>query len=186
MINQRELGTDTASFSQSLRSALRQNPDVILVGELRDIETIETALNAAETGHLVFSTLHTNDAADAMTRMLASLGPAKETTVRTQLAESLRAVISQRLVRKKEKKGRCAAQEIMINTATIRERILKGAPPSIVRDFIGQGQSYGMQTFDQHLFQLCQSGVIDWEEGYNNATNRDDFHLRMRGISTAT
>ncbi len=186
MINQRELGTDTNSFSQSLRSALRQNPDVILVGELRDIETIETALNAAETGHLVFSTLHTNDAADSMTRMLASLGPAKELTVRTQLAENLRAVISQRLVRKKDKKGRCAAQEIMINTATIRERILKGAPPSIVRDFIAQGQSYGMQTFDQHLFHLCQSGVIEWEEGYNNATNRDDFQLRMRGVSAAT
>ena len=183
MIHQREIGSDTASFALSLRSALRQNPDVILVGELRDEETIETALNAAETGHLVLSTLHTNDAADAMTRMLSSMGTAKASVVRTQLAEGLRAVISQRLVRKKDKKGRCAAQEIMINTSTIRERIVKGDPPSIVRDFISQGQNYGMQTFDQHLFYLCDNGIIEWEEGYNNATNRDDFNLRMQGIS---
>jgi twitching motility protein PilT len=186
MVNQREVGTDAISFASSLRSALRQNPDVILVGELRDVETIETALNAAETGHLVLSTLHTNDAADAMTRIMGAMGPAKEGIVRTQLAESLKAVISQRLVRKKDKKGRVAAQEIMINTATIRERILKGAPANIVRDFIAQGQNYGMQTFDQHLFHLCQNDIIDWEEGYNYATNRDDFTLRARGISPTT
>jgi twitching motility protein PilT len=184
MINQRELGCDTTSFSAALKSALRQNPDVILVGELRDIATIETALTAAETGHLVLSTLHTNDAADAMTRILSAMGAEREAIVRTQLGENLRAVISQRLVRKKDKKGRCAAQEIMINTAAIRDKILKGSPPSIVRDFIAQGQNYGMQTFDQHLLQLCQNDVIEWEEGYANATNRDDFDLRRRGIST--
>jgi twitching motility protein PilT len=183
MINQRELGGDTMSFSAALRSALRQAPDVILVGELRDTETIETALNAAETGHLVLSTLHTNDAADAMTRIMASMGSEKEAIVRTQLAENLRAVISQRLVLKKDRKSRCAAQEIMINTAIIRDRIVKGSPPNIVRDFISQGQNYGMQTFDQHLLHLCQSNIIDWEEGYANATNRDDFDLRRRGIS---
>jgi twitching motility protein PilT len=163
MINQRELGCDTHSFAAALRSALRQTPDVILVGELRDTETIETALNAAETGHLVLSTLHTNDAADAMTRIMASMGSDKEAIVRTQLGENLRAVISQRLVLKKDRKSRCAAQEIMINTAVIRDRILKGSPPNIVRDFIAQGQNYGMQTFDQHLLHLCQSNVIDWE-----------------------
>jgi twitching motility protein PilT len=182
MVNQRELGLDTNSFAAALRSALRQNPDVILVGELRDEETIEVALKAAETGHLVFSTMHTNDAADAMTRMLSALGTAKEPIVRQLIAENLRAVISQRLLRRKDRKGRVAAQEILINTATIRERILKGASPSIVRDFIGQGQSYGMQTFDQHLFELVAAGWVEYEEAYQNATNRDDFDLRCRGV----
>jgi twitching motility protein PilT len=182
MINQRELGLDTHSFAAALKSALRQNPDVILVGELRDAETMEVALQAAETGHLVFSTMHTNDAADAMTRMLSAMGSSKEPILRQMLAENLRAVISQRLVKRRDRKGRVAAQEVLINTATIRERILKGANPSIVRDFIGQGQSYGMQTFDQHLYELVMSGWVEFEEAYANATNRDDFDLRCRGI----
>lgn len=182
MVNQRELGLDTKSFVAALKSALRQAPDVILVGELRDAETMEVALNAAETGHLVFSTMHTNDAADAMTRIFSAIGAERESITRTQIAENLRAIISQRLVRRADKRGRVAAQEILINNATIRERILKGAPPSIVREFIGQGQSYGMQTFDQHLFQLYCDGIIDYEEAYTNATNRDDFDLRARGI----
>lgn len=185
MINQRELGLDTKSFVSALKSALRQAPDVILVGELRDTETMEVALNAAETGHLVLSTMHTNDAADAMTRIFSALGSSREGITRTQIAENLRAIISQRLVRRVDRRSRVAAQEILINNATIRERILKGAPPSIVRDFIGQGQNYGMQTFDQHLFQLFCDGVIDYEEAYTNATNRDDFDLRARGISSA-
>lgn len=183
MLNQRELGLDTRSFAQALRSALRQAPDVILVGELRDAETIEIALQAAETGHLVLSTMHTNDAADAMSRILGALGSGHEPIVRAQLAENLRAVISQRLVKRADRKGRIAAQEILINTATIRERILKGANPSIVRDFIAQGQTYGMHTFDQHLFELYCHQVIDYEEAYLNATNRDDFDLKARGIS---
>lgn len=182
MVNQRELGLDTNSFAAALKSALRQNPDVILVGELRDEETIEVALKAAETGHLVLSTMHTNDAADAMTRILSALGTAKEPIVRQMMAENLRAVISQRLVRRKDRKGRVAAQEILINTATIRERILKGASPGIVRDFIAQGQSYGMQTFDQHLYELVSAGWVDYEEAYQNATNRDDFNLQCRGV----
>jgi twitching motility protein PilT len=182
MVNQRELGLDTRSFAAALRSALRQNPDVILVGELRDVETIEVALQAAETGHLVFSTMHTNDAADSMTRILSTLGTAKEPIVRQMMAENLRAVVSQRLLRRSDKKSRVAAQEILINTATIRERILKGASPSIVRDFIAQGQSYGMQTFDQHLFELYTAGWVDYEEAYQNATNRDDFDLKCRGV----
>ncbi len=186
MVNQRELGLDTNSFAAALKSALRQNPDVILVGELRDAETIEVALQAAETGHLVFSTMHTNDAADAMTRILSTLGTAKEPIVRQMLAENLRAVISQRLIRRKDRKGRVAAQEILVNTATIRERILKGASPSIVRDFVGQGQSYGMQTFDQHLYELVAAGWVEFEEAYQNATNRDDFDLRCRGVHNAS
>lgn len=183
MVNQRELGLDTKSFASALRSALRQTPDVILVGELRDSETIEVALQAAETGHLVMSSMHTNDAADSMVRMLSAMGPAKEPVVRTQMAENLRAVVSQRLLRRRDKRGRVAAQEILINTATIRERILKGANPSIVRDFIAQGQNYGMQTFDQHLFELFAAGSVEYEEAWQNATNRDDFDLRCRGIN---
>jgi twitching motility protein PilT len=182
MVNQRELGLDTLSFASALKSALRQNPDVILVGELRDAETIEVALMAAETGHLVFSTMHTNDAADAMTRILSAMGAAKEPIVRQQMAENLKAVVSQRLLKRKDRKGRVAAQEILINTATIRERILKGASPGIVRDFIGQGQNYGMQTFDQHLYELVMAGWVEFEEAYLNATNRDDFDLRCRGV----
>jgi twitching motility protein PilT len=186
LINQRELGLDTLTFAQAIKSALRQAPDVILVGELRDAETIEVALQAAETGHLVFSTMHTNDAADAMVRILSSLGADKEPIVRQQLAENLKGVISQRLVKRADKKGRVAAQEIMVLTATIREKILKGASPNIVRDFVSQGQNYGMQTFDQHLFQLYAAGYVEYEEAYANATNRDDFDLLVRGISNAT
>lgn len=186
MVNQRELGLDSKSFADALRSALRQAPDVILVGELRDSETMEVALQAAETGHLVFSTMHTNDAADAMSRLLSALGPSRESVTRTQLGENIRAIISQRLVRRADKKGRVAAQEILINTATIREKILKGAHPSIVRDFISQGGTYGMQTFDQHLYYLFSNGFIDFEEGYQNATNRDDFALKCRGVSSGT
>jgi twitching motility protein PilT len=183
MINQREISVDCVDFSNALRSAMRQNPDVILVGELRDPETLETALQAAETGHLVMSTLHANDAPDALTRLFGIMGAARESMLRLQLAESLRAIISQRLVRRRDRRGRVAAQEILINTATIRERILKGAAPGLLRDFVAQGQSYGMQTFDQHLLYLCQQGIIEIEEGHLNATNRDDFDLRIRGIN---
>jgi twitching motility protein PilT len=186
MVNHRELGLDARTFAGALKSALRQNPDVILVGELRDSETMEVAMQAAETGHLVLSTMHTNDAADALTRILGAMGSAREMMIRTLLAENLKSVISQRLVKRLDKKGRVAAQEIMINTATIRERLLKGSNPSVVRDFIAQGQSYGMQTFDQHLLQLYFDGLVEYEEAYTNATNRDDFALKCRGISNAS
>jgi twitching motility protein PilT len=182
VFNQRELGLDTRSFADALRSALRQAPDVILVGELRDAETTEIALQAAETGHLVLSTLHTNDAADSIIRILGMVGQEKESVVRVQLADSLRGVISQRLVKRADRNGRVAAQEVMVNTATIREKLLKGAHPSVVRDFISQGATYGMHTFDQHLIRLVKSGVVDYEEALNNATNRDDFALRFSGV----
>lgn len=184
MINQREIGLDTCDYASALRSAMRQAPDVILVGELRDADTIEIALQAAETGHLVLSSIHTNDAADAMTRMIGACEGVKETIIRSQIAENLRAVISQRLVRKIDKKGRVAAQEIMINTATIRDKIAKGASPSIVREFIAQGQNHGMQSFDQHLFYLYSNQIIDFNEAHANATNRDDFALRAQGVGS--
>lgn len=183
MFNQRELGLDTRSYAAALKSALRQAPDVILVGELRDAETTEVALQAAETGHLVLSTLHTNDAADSILRILGITGQDKETIVRAQLADSLRGVVSQRLIKRKDRPGRVAAQEIMVNTATIREKLLKGGHPSIVRDFIVQGAHSGMQSFDQHLIQLVNSGLVDYEEALRNSTNRDDFALRFNGVS---
>ncbi|MEY2988461.1 MAG: hypothetical protein RJB13_1982, partial [Pseudomonadota bacterium] len=182
LFNQRELGLDTPSYAQALRSALRQAPDVILVGELRDSETVEVALQAAETGHLVLSTLHTNDAADSLLRILGMCGLEKESIVRAQLADSLRGVVSQRLIKRKDKAARVAAQEIMINTANIREKLLKGGHPSLVRDVITQGGHSGMQSFDQHLAQLVGSGVIEYEEALRNATNRDDFALRYSGV----
>ncbi|MEN9809232.1 MAG: hypothetical protein RLZZ488_799 [Pseudomonadota bacterium] len=183
MFNQRELGLDTRSYAEALRSALRQAPDVILVGELRDPETMEVALQAAETGHLVLSTLHTNDAADAILRILGMTGQDKEAVVRAQLADCLRGVISQRLVKRADRNGRIAAQEVMINTATIRERLLKGAHPSVVRDFIAQGINQGMRTFDQHLIQMVRAGIVDYEEALRNTSNRDDFILRFNGVS---
>lgn len=183
VVNQRELGLDTKSFSAALKSALRQAPDVIMVGELRNAETMEVALQAAETGHLVLSTIHTNDTTDAIMRLLSSIGAEKENVVRNQLAENLKAIISQRLINKAEKKGRVAAQEILINTATIRDKILKGVAPTAIREFIAQGSNYGMQTYDQGLFDLYQAGTIDYEEGYNNSTNREDFALRCRGVN---
>lgn len=181
MFNQRELGLDTPTYAQALRSALRQAPDVILVGELRDSETVEVALQAAETGHLVLSTLHTNDAADSLLRILGMMGQEKESIVRAQLADSLRAVVSQRLIKRKDS-GRVAAQEVMVNTATIREKLLKGGHPSLVRDVIAQGGHSGMQSFDQHLAHLVQSDVIEYDEALANATNRDDFALRYNGV----
>jgi|GEM_PF-21436 len=183
MFNQRELGLDTRSYAAALKSALRQAPDVILVGELRDAETTEVALQAAETGHLVLSTLHTNDAADSILRILGITGQDKETIVRAQLADSLRGVVSQRLIKRKDRPGRVAAQEIMVNTATIREKLLKGGHPSVVRDFIVQGAHSGMQSFDHHLIQLVNSGLVDYEEALRNSTNRDDFALRFNGVN---
>ena len=182
LFNQRELGLDTPSFAQALRSALRQAPDVILVGELRDSETVEVALQAAETGHLVLSTLHTNDAADSLLRILGMCGLDKESVVRAQLADCLRGVVSQRLIKRNDKPGRVAAQEIMINTANIREKLIKGGHPSLVRDVIAQGSHSGMQSFDQHLAQLVRSGVVEYEEALRNATNHDDFALRYSGV----
>lgn len=183
MINQRELGLDTCSFASALRSALRQNPDIILVGELRDVETIEVALQAAETGHLVMASMHATDTSDAVTRVLSAIGPERQEIARIQLAESLRAVIGQRLVRRQDVRKRVAAQEILINTATIREQIMRKSSAQTFREFLAQGTNYGMQTFDQHLFHLYNHGIVSYEEGWRNATVRDDFDLWARGVN---
>ncbi|HEY0101126.1 MAG TPA: type IV pilus twitching motility protein PilT [Pyrinomonadaceae bacterium] len=185
-ISQREVDVDTRSFAEALRGALRQDPDVILVGEMRDHETIETALTAAETGHLVLSTLHTLDATETITRIVSSFPPHQQKSVRLQLAGILRAVISMRLVRASNGVGRVPAAEIMISTGTIRDYIANEEKTPLIRDAIAAGTSqYGMQTFDQSLFNLFQSGLISLEEALRGASNPDEFRMRVSGICTS-
>jgi twitching motility protein PilT len=184
IVNQREIGVDTNSFSHALRSALRQDPDVILVGEMRDFETIETALLAAETGHLVFSTLHTLDATETINRIIAMYPPHQQKQVRIQLASVLKAVISQRLIPKSDARGRAPAVEVLISTAFIRDAIMDKEKTHLIPNAIGQGTSqYGMQTFDQSIFSLFEQGHISYEEALRWASNVDDFKLKVQGIS---
>ncbi|HEV3139003.1 MAG TPA: type IV pilus twitching motility protein PilT [Vicinamibacterales bacterium] len=185
MINQREVAVDTKSFAHALRSALRQDPDVILVGEMRDYETIETGLLAAETGHLVFSTLHTLDAPETINRIIAVFPPHQQKQIRLQLASVLKAVISQRLIPKADGKGRVAAVEVMIGTAFIRDCIVDKEKTHLIPGAIAAGTSqYGMQTFDQSIFQAFSQKQITYEEALRWATNVDEFKLRVQGIST--
>ena len=184
IVNQREVGTDTISFGQALKSALRQDPDVLLVGEMRDLETIETALTAAETGHLVMATLHTLDAAETINRIIGAFQPHQQKQIRMQLASVLRAAISQRLVPRRDGRGRVPAIEIMINTARVRELIEDKDRTREIADAIAQGhQAYGMQTFDQSLMSLVQQNIVAYEEALRQASNPDDFALRFSGIS---
>src|SRR2546430_11310932 len=187
MVNQREVAVDTRSFAQALRSALRQDPDVILVGEMRDFETIETGLLAAETGHLVFSTLHTLDATETINRIIAVFPPHQQKQVRLQLASVLKAVISQRLLPRADGKGRCPAVEVMISTAFIRDCIVDKEKTHLIPGAIAAGTSqYGMQTFDQSIFALFQDGLVSYEEALRWASNVDEFKLKVQGISTTS
>jgi len=184
IVNQREVGVDTMSFGQALKSALRQDPDVILVGEMRDLETIETALTAAETGHLVMSTLHTLDATETINRIISAFPPYQQKQVRLQLGSVLRAVISQRLVPRADGKGRVPAIEVLLATGRVRELIEDKERTKEIPEAIAQGHlSYGMQTFDQSLMALLKGGLISYEEALRQATNPDDFALRVSGIS---
>src|SRR6202795_4457902 len=184
-VNQREIGVDTPSFSAALRASLRQDSDVILVGGTRDLETISTALHAAETGHMVFSTLHTLDAVETINRVISIFPPPEQKQIRLQLAAVLRAIVSQRLVRRSDAEGRVPAVEVMINTAFIRESILVPEKTRSIRDAIAAGTSqYGMQTFDQSLWDLFQAGLVAYDTALENASNADDFKLRMQGIAS--
>jgi twitching motility protein PilT len=184
VINQREIGVDTNSFSLALRSALRQDPDVILVGEMRDFETIQTALVAAETGHLVFSTLHTLDATETINRIIAVFPPHQQKQIRLQLASVLRAVVSQRLMPKPRGEGRVPAVEVLTSTAFIRDCIADREKTHLIHGAIAQGTSqYGMQTFDQSIFGLYEQGFVELEEALRWASNVDDFKLKVAGIS---
>jgi twitching motility protein PilT len=187
IINQREVGVDTISFSQALKSALRQDPDVILVGEMRDLETIETALTAAETGHLVMSTLHTLDATETINRIISVFPPYQQKQVRLQLASVLRAVVSQRLVPRADGKGRVAAVEILRATARVRELVEDKDRTKEIPDAINQGhQTYGMQSFDQSLMSLVKNGLVTYQEALRQSSNPDDFALRFSGISSTS
>lgn len=182
-INQREIGIDTDSFASALRSALRQNPDVILVGELRDRETTETALMAAETGHLVLSTLHTLDAVESITRLLSYFPPHQHLSLRIMLSQTLRAIVSQRLVGRADNKGMVPAIEILIANELVRETIHLGESFESLKDTIRSGRgNYGMQSFDQSLLALYKAGIITAEVALSNASKRKDLELAMQGF----
>jgi twitching motility protein PilT len=184
IVNQREVGVDTMSFGQALKSALRQDPDVILVGEMRDSETIETALTAAETGHLVLSTLHTLDATETISRIISAFPPHQQKQVRLQLGSVLRAVVSQRLVPRADGKGRVAAVEVLVANSRVREMVEDKDRTKEISTAIAQSYTtYGMQTFDQSLMLLFRQNVITYEEALRQSTNPDDFALRASGIS---
>src|SRR5215467_6204514 len=184
-VTQREVEVDTRSFAEALRGALRQDPDVILVGEMRDLETIETALTAAETGHLVLSTLHTLDATETITRVVSSFPSHQQKSVRIQLAGIVKAVISMRLVRAARGSGRVPAVEVLVSTGLIRDYIINEEKTYLIREAIANGHSqYGMQTFDQSLFALLNAGRITYEEAIHNATNADEFKMRVSGITS--
>ncbi len=186
-VTQREVDVDTRSFAEALRGSLRQDPDVILVGEMRDLETIETALVAAETGHLVLSTLHTLDAQETLTRILSAFPPFQQKAIRIQLAGLLKAVVSQRLMKSANGNSRVPAVEVLISTPLIRDYILHEDKTVSIRDAIAAGTSqYGMQTFDQSLFYLYQSGLVTLEEALRGSTNPDEFRLRLAGIQNTS
>ena len=183
IVNQREVEVDTLGFPQAMRVALRQDPDVILVGEMRDYETIETALLAAETGHLVLSTLHTLDATETINRIISVFPPHQQKQIRIQLAQVLRAAISMRLVPRADGTGRVPAVEVMIATPYIRECIENKERTKYIREQISLGTSqYGMQTFDQSLYQLYKSGLITLDEALRRSTNPDEFKLKVQGV----
>lgn len=185
MISQREVGADVKSFSRGLRASLREDPDIILVGEMRDLETIETALLAAETGHLVLSTLHTTDVVETINRIISVFPPHHQRQIRIQLASILKSVISQRLIPKKEGMGRVPAIEVMINTPYISECIHDRDKTATIRDAIAAGVSqYRMQTFDQSIYQLYRDGYISYEQGMIYSTSPDNFKLRVMGIQS--
>jgi len=185
LVNQREIDVDTRSFALALRSALRQDPDVILVGEMRDYETIETALLAAETGHLVLATLHTLDATESINRIISVFPPHHQKQIRLQIASVLKAVVSQRLVPRADGAGRVPAVEIMRSTAYIRDCVENKEKTKLIREAIAAGTSeYGMQTFDQSLYRLYRSELISFDEALRQATNADEFKLKVAGIQS--
>ena len=183
-ITQRDIGTDTPSFVSGLRAVLRQDPDVLLIGEMRDKETIDTALKAAETGHLVISTVHTKNAVQTISRLIAVFDPTEQDMIRVRLSEQLMAVMSQRLIPTKDGKGRVAACEIMPVTGTIRECMRDATRMDDIYDLIEEGsQQYGSQSFDQHLMELVRSGEVDFRVAMAAANNPTNFDLKMNTLA---
>ena len=186
-VNQREVGYDTVDFAAALKAALRQNPDVILVGEMRDLETIETAIMAAETGHLVMSTLHTLDAPETLNRVISAFPDHQREQARLILASVVKGVISQRLIPRADGQGMVPAVEVMVSSARVREYVADKVKARDLREVIAQGHtSYGMQTFDQSLMALYRSGLITYDEALQNASNPADFALKVRGIASTS
>jgi len=187
IITQREIGADCVSFAAGLKGALRQDPDVILVGEMRDLETIETAILAAETGHLVMSTLHTLDAAETVTRVISAFPDHQRGQARLILASILKGCVSQRLVPRADGHGMVPAVEVMVSTGLVKECITQPERTREIRDAIARRYTtYGMQTFDQSLMALWREGLITFEEALAQSTNPDDFALKARGISSTS
>ena len=183
VISQREIGQDSTSFAQALRAALRQDPDILLVGEMRDAETMEVALHAAETGHLVLSTLHTLNATETINRIISIFPPHQEDQIRAQLSAVIQGVVSQRLVVRADGKGRVPAVEVMMMTGLVRDSIREKTKTPQIPNVIASGQAqYGMQTFDQSLLGLYREELITYETARDAATNPDDFDLKVKGI----
>jgi len=186
-ITQRDIGTDTESFMTGLRAALRQDPDVILIGEMRDKETIDTALKAAETGHLVISTVHTQNAVQTISRLVAVFEPSEQEMIRVRLSEVLQAVVSQRLLPRADAKGRVVACEVMLVTGTIRDCVRDADRTDEIQDLIEEGRDhYGSQSFDQHLMDLVRSNQVTFEVAKAAANNPSDFDLKMNVFETGS
>ncbi|MEK7329909.1 MAG: ATPase, T2SS/T4P/T4SS family, partial [Candidatus Eisenbacteria bacterium] len=186
-IHQREVGLDTRSFHDGLKYVLRQDPDIILVGEIRDLETMSTALMAADTGHLVLSTLHTTDVVQTLQRIISFYPPHQHDEIRMSISSNLRAVISQRLIPRRDGGGRVPAVEIMMSTPTIREFILDPSKVPLIRSAVAEGVTqYGMQTFDQSVLTLLREGVISEEEALRNCNNPNELSLKLKGISATS
>jgi twitching motility protein PilT len=187
LVAQREVGTDTESFSSALRHVLRQDPDVIMVGEIRDLETMEIAITAANTGHLVLSTLHTIDAAQTINRVISFFPMHQHQEVRLLLASCLQAIVSMRLVPRADGVGRVPAVEVLLCTPTVQEYIIDADKTVMIRQAIQEGfHQYGMQTFDQSLMKLYKDGLVTYEAALANCTSPDEFNLRVKGIEASS
>ena len=187
LMSQREVGTDTLSFNEALRHVLRQDPDVVMLGEIRDRESMETVMKAANTGHLVMSTLHTTDASQTVARIVSFFPPHQHSEIRALLAEALRAIISMRLIPRQDGEGRVPAAEVLVNTAAVAERIREGDQLHTLPDLIAEGRTqYGMQTFDQSLMDLYRRGLVSYQSATLFATNPAEFALRASGIEASS
>lgn len=186
IVSQREVGADTESFSTALRHALRQDPDVIMIGEIRDIETMSIALTAADTGHLVLTTLHTLNAVETISRIISFFPPHQHQQIRLLLAGTLKAIVGQRLLTRNDMQGRVPALEILVTSAAVRDAIMDTDKVITIHDLIEQGEQYGMRSFDQSIMELYRQGMISFEEAMNQCSNPDDFDLRVKGITGAS
>jgi twitching motility protein PilT len=186
IIAQREVGADTESFATSLRHALRQDPDIILIGEIRDIDTMSIALTAADTGHLVLTTLHTMNTIETISRIISFYPPHQHQQIRLLLAGTLKAIVCQRLLSRCDTPGRVPALEILISTAAVRDYLLDSEKTSAIHDLVEDGTQYGMMSFDQSIMRLYKEGMISFEEAMNQCSNQDDFDMRVRGITGAS